>query len=138
MVEADVVRQRLTQLATSLKKIKRYKALSLEEFLKDEVAQDVVEYNLFIAINMMIDIACHAVVDNNIGNPDTFGEAFAILEKEKYLSSDDTRVYRSMVGVRNILSHVYLKVDKEIIYNVLQNGLIDLEKFILFANENFL
>ena len=138
MVEADVVRQRLTQLATSLKKIKRYKALSLEEFLKDEVAQDVVEYNLFIAINMMIDIACHAIVDNNLGNPDTVEEAFAILEKEKYLSSNEARVYRSMVGLRNILSHEYLKVDKEIIYNVLQNGLLDLEKFILFANENFL
>lgn len=48
--------------------------------------QYVVEYNLFIAINMMIDIATHIVIDNNIGSPETFGEVFSILNKEKYLT----------------------------------------------------
>lgn len=62
MVDVEVIKQRLNQLSTSINKIERFKEISLEEFLKDDIIQDVVEYNLFIAINMMIDIATHIVV----------------------------------------------------------------------------
>lgn len=137
MVNIEVIKQRLNQLSTSLNKIERFKDLSLEKFLQDDIIQDVIEYNLFIAINMMIDIATHIVVDNNIGNPETLGDAFNILNKEKYLSDDQTKTYRNMVGLRNVLSHEYLKIDKKIIYDILQNNLIDIKKFIIFINDNF-
>ena len=138
MVDVEVIKQRLNQLSTSLSKIERFKEVSLEEFLKNDIIQDVVEYNLFIAINMMIDIATHIVVDNNMGNPETLGEAFSILNKEKYLNDDEAKIYRNMVGLRNILSHEYLKIDKRIIYSVLKNNLVDIKKFIIFINENFI
>lgn len=137
MVNIEVIKQRLNQLSASLSKIERFKEISLEEFLHDDIKQDVVEYNLFIAINMMIDIATHIVVDNNIGNPETLGEAFSILNKEKYLSDDETKIYRNMVGLRNILSHEYLKIDKKIIYGILKNNLVDIKKFIIFIHDNF-
>lgn len=76
MVDVEVIKQRLNQLSASLNKIERFKEISLEEFLEDDIIQDVVEYNLFIAINMMIDIAIHIVVDNNMGNPETLVEAY--------------------------------------------------------------
>lgn len=138
MVDVEVIKQGLNQLSASLNKIERFKGISLEEFLEDDIIQDVVEYNLFIAINMMIDIATHIVVDNNMGNPETLGEAFSILNKEKYLNDDEAKIYRNMVGLRNILSHEYLKIDKRIIYSVLKNNLVDIKKFIIFINENFI
>ncbi|MBV1820445.1 type VII toxin-antitoxin system HepT family RNase toxin, partial [Anaerosalibacter bizertensis] len=95
-------------------------------------------YNLFIAINMMIDIATHIVVDNNMGSPETLGEAFNILNKEKYLNDEETKVYRNMVGLRNILSHEYINIDKKIIYSILKNNLIDIKKFVIFVNDNFI
>ena len=138
MVDVEVIKQRLNQLSTSINKIERFKEMSLEEFLKDDIIQDVVEYNLFIAINMMIDIATHIVVDNNMGSPETLGEAFNILNKEKYLNDEETKVYRNMVGLRNILSHEYINIDKKIIYNILKNNLIDIKKFVIFVNDNFI
>lgn len=138
MVNIDVIKKRLNQLFISLEKIERFKDISLEEFLNDDMIQDVVEYNLFIAINMMIDIANHIVVDNNMGNPATLGEAFSILTKEKYLTQDESRSYRNMVGLRNILSHEYINIDKNIIYNIIQNNLIDIKQFIIFVNDNFI
>jgi len=122
MVDVEVIKQRLNQLSTSINKIERFKEISLEEFLKDDIIQDVVEYNLFIAINMMIDIATHIVVDNNMGSPETLGEAFNILNKEKYLNDEETKIYRNMVGLRNILSHQYIIIDKNIIYDILKNN----------------
>ncbi|HFL3828466.1 TPA: DUF86 domain-containing protein [Clostridioides difficile] len=138
MVNIEVIKQRLNQLSTSINKIERFKEISLEEFLKDDIIQDVVEYNLFIAINMMIDIATHIVVDNNMGSPETLGEAFNILNKEKYLNDEETKVYRNMVGLRNILSHEYINIDKKIIYSILKNNLVDIKKFIIFVNDNFI
>lgn len=137
MVNLEVVKNRLNQLSTSLNKLERFEKISVEEFLEDDMIQDVVEYNLFIAINMMIDIVTHIVVDNNIGNPETLGGAFDILNKNKYLSDEDTKIYKNMVGLRNILSHEYVKIDKRIIYGVLKNNLIDIKNFILFINEKF-
>lgn len=138
MVDVEVIKQRLNQLSTSINKIERFKEISLEEFLKDDIIQDVVEYNLLIAINMMIDIATHIVVDNNMGSPETLGEAFNILNKEKYLNDKETKVYRNMVGLRNILSHEYINIDKKIIYSILKNNLIDIKKFVIFVNDNFI
>ncbi|CCQ93817.1 conserved hypothetical protein [[Clostridium] ultunense Esp] len=138
MVNIEVIKQRLNQLSTSINKIERFKEISLEEFLKDDIIQDVVEYNLFIAINMMIDIATHIVVDNNMGSPETLGEAFNILNKEKHLNDEETKVYRNMVGLRNILSHEYINIDKKIIYSILKNNLIDIKKFVIFVNDNFI
>ena len=138
MVNIDVIKKRLNQLSTSLNKIERFKDISLEEFLKDDIIQDVVEYNLFIAINMMIDIATHIVVDNNMGNPETLGGAFAILNKQKYLSEDESKIYRNMVGLRNILLHEYVNIDKRMIYDIMTNNLIDIKKYIIFVHDNFI
>ncbi len=137
MVDVEVIKHRLNQLSVSLNKIERFKEILLEEFLEDDIIQDVVEYNLFIAINMMIEIATHIVVDNNMGNPETFGEAFDILNKEKYLDDNEAKIYRNMVGLRNILSHEYLKIDKKMIYDILKNNLVDIKRFIIFIDENF-
>ena len=138
MVKRDVIKERLNQLITSLEKIKRYKNLSLEEFLDDDIAQDVVEYNLFIAINMMIDMAMHIVTDERLGYAKTFSEAFEVLYKKGYIFKEELDTYRSMIGLRNILSHEYIKINKKIVYDVMQNRLDDFKKFILFVNDNFM
>jgi uncharacterized protein YutE (UPF0331/DUF86 family) len=138
MVKIEVLKKRLEQLNLSLNKIKRYQKLSLEEFLEDDIVQDVVEYNLFIAVNMIVDIAVHIVVDNNLGSPITMAEAFEILYKEKYISKDDMITYKNMVAFRNILSHEYVKIDKKMVYDIMINNLSDFERFILFINDNFI
>lgn len=57
MVNMDVIKKRLNQLSNSLNKMERFKNISLDEFLKDDIVQDVVEYNLFrssIAIKQIL------------------------------------------------------------------------------------
>ena len=43
-----------------------------------------------------------------------------------------------MVGLRNILSHEYVKIDKRIIYSILKKNLNDFKRFIIFVNDNFM
>jgi len=137
MVKSDVLRRRLEQLNISLRKLERYKNISFEEFVDDDVIQDVVEYNLFISINMMVDIAMHIVVDEKLGSTDNMREAFEILYKEKYITKEDMTRYKNMIAFRNILSHEYVKIDKKIVFNVLKNNLDDFRSFIVFVTERF-
>ncbi len=135
MVDMEVVKKRLTQLSISLNKIERFQGLSLEEYLKDDIVQDVVEYNLFISINMMIDLATHIVVDNKMGAPNSLAETFVILYKANCITKENLKTYRNMVGLRNLLSHEYIDIDKKIIYDVMKNRLGDIKSFILFINK---
>lgn len=137
MVKSDVLRRRLEQLNISLRKLQRYKSITFEEFLEDDVIQDVVEYNLFISINMMVDIAMHIVVDEKLGSTDNMREAFEILYNEKFISKEDMINYKNMIAFRNILSHEYVKIDKEIVYNIMKNNLVDFKNFIVFVTEKF-
>jgi uncharacterized protein YutE (UPF0331/DUF86 family) len=137
MVKSDVLRRRLEQLNISLRKLERYKNISFEEFVEDDVIQDVVEYNLFISINMMVDIAMHIVVDEKLGSTDNMREAFEILYKEKYIKKEDMINYKNMIAFRNILSHEYVKIDKKIVFSVLKNNLDDFRNFIVIVTESF-
>jgi uncharacterized protein YutE (UPF0331/DUF86 family) len=137
MVKSDVLRRRLEQLNISLRKLERYKDISFEEFAEDDVIQDVVEYNLFISINMMVDIAMHIVVDEKLGSTDNMREAFEILYKEKYIKKEDMINYKNMIAFRNILSHEYVKIDKKIVFSVLKNNLDDFRNFIVIVTESF-
>jgi len=138
MVDKEVIQERLKQLSICIGKITKFRHLSFEKFLDDDLAQDVIEYNLFQSINLMIDIASHIVVDNNLGKPTKLADAFGILYKEKHLNDKQLSVYKNMVGFRNILSHEYINVDKAIVYKIMQENLNDLNEFILLVNDNFI
>lgn len=126
---------RISQMEISIEKIERFSEMSFDEFSKDEVAQDVVEYNLFICINAVADIVLHIVSDDRLGVADTMADAFEILKDKRIISEEDAEIYRKMVGLRNILAHEYLKINKKTIYEVATKNLIDIKKFMLFAEE---
>lgn len=138
MVDVEIIKKRLDKLAISLKKLERFRHLSFEEYEKDDMAQDVVEYNLFISINMIIDMATHIVVDNRLGSTDSLGGAFSILYKEKFITQAKLKNYRNMVGLRNLLAHEYVNIDKKIIFDVMKNKLSDFEDFIVLVHKKFL
>ncbi len=138
MVNINVIKQRLSQLDESIKRIEKYNHLTFDQYIKNDIAQDVTEYNLFIAINMISDMATHIVVDNNLGNPKTLGESFDILWKKNYINKKEAKKYKKMVGLRNILAHEYLDINKRIIYDSIKNKTEDLREFILFISENFI
>jgi uncharacterized protein YutE (UPF0331/DUF86 family) len=122
MVNPSVITKRVEQIEKHLERIRRFASLSHEAFLKDNVAQDVVEYNLFQIVNHLIDIFQHTVVDEEYGFPETAYEAAQILFEKGIISKEDVEVFKQMVGFRNVVGHDYLNVDKEIVYHILAHG----------------
>ena len=137
MVDQQVIGKRLEKMEQSLRKIDRFKHLTWEEFNQDDLVQDVVEYNLLIAINLMVDIAAHVVVDAKMGVPDTLAESFHFLYQNKHISEEQYQLFRRMTAFRNKLTHEYLTIDTKVVYRIMQDHIQDFRQFILLIHDKF-
>ena len=122
MVNPSVIVKRVEQIEKHLERIRPFVPLSHEAFLKDTVAQDVVEYNLFQIVSHLIDIFQHTVVDEEYGFPESAYEAAQILFDKGILSEENVQVFKQMVAFRTVVGHDYINVDKEIVYRILTHG----------------
>ena len=138
MVNPGVIMKRVEEIEKHLERIRPFASLSYESFLRDSVAQDVVEYNLFQIVNHLIDIFQHAVVDEEYGFPETAYEAAQILLEKGVLSQEDIEIFKRMVGFRNVVGHDYIDLDKETVYDILTHGERDIRTFVSRIISKFL
>lgn len=138
MVNPSVITRRIEQIEKHLERICPFASLSQEAFLKDNVAQDIVEYNLFQMVNHLIDIFQHTVVDEEYGYPETAYEAAQILFERGILPKEDLETFKQMVGFRNVVGHDYMNVDKKIVYHILTHGEKDVRALITRIVSKFL
>jgi uncharacterized protein YutE (UPF0331/DUF86 family) len=138
MVDPSVITKRVEQIEKHLARINPFASLSHQTFLNDNVAQDVVEYNLFQIVNHLIDIFQHTVVDEEYGFPETAYEAAQILFDRGILSKADVEIFKQMVGFWNVVGHDYINVDKEIVYHILTHGEKDIRSLLTRIVSRFL
>ena len=138
MVNPGVITRRVEQIERHLERMRLFASLSHDAFLNDNIAQDVVEYNLFQIVNHLIDIFQHTVVDEEYGFPETAYEAAHILFKKGILSEEDVEIFKQMVGFRNVVGHDYINVDKEIVYYILTHGEKDIRALLTRIVSRFL
>ena len=122
MVDRGVILKRVEQIEKHLERIRPFISLSYDAFLNDNVAQDVMEYNLFQIVNHLIDIFQHVVVDEEYGFPETAYEAAQILLTKGVLGQEEVEIFKQMVGFRNVVGHDYIHIDKEVVYQILTHG----------------
>jgi uncharacterized protein YutE (UPF0331/DUF86 family) len=102
----------------------------LHEFLDDADAQDIVVLNFQNAIQGCIDLADHLITDQEWGIPGSAGEAMDKLAEHSVISRDEAETYKSMMRFRNLTVQAYAKIDYQQVYDVMQNGQKDIERYI--------
>lgn len=83
-----------------------------------------------MAIECLIDIGKTLVIEKKLKKPQTYKEVFAILNKNKIISSELTEELKNLVEFRNSLIHDYLFLDLADIYDVSQNKLKVFSEFL--------
>ncbi|WP_271629569.1 type VII toxin-antitoxin system HepT family RNase toxin [Caldicellulosiruptor sp. DIB 104C] len=127
MVKREIVTQKVENIKASLKKIRLFSDFTLEQFLEDGIAQDVVVFNLFLIVQNLIDIGNHVISDNSLGEPSSYSDIPIILKRAKILNENEMQIFRSMIQFRNIIAHEYAKIDLHIVYDIFKNKLADIE-----------
>jgi uncharacterized protein YutE (UPF0331/DUF86 family) len=124
------MQDRLILLEDNVRELIKIKDESnLYEIKESKSRQWSLRYGLLESIQIVIDISCHLAGKYNLGNPQSYSECIELLAKNNYLDSKLSKKLKSMIGLRNILVHEYIKIDVEKIYGLLDN----IEDFSLFA-----
>lgn len=139
VVSLKSIRERLEKIESELSFLKEFRELSKEEFLSDIKNVRTAERCFQIAIDACHDIANHIISAYNMERPDRYLSVFKILGKEGVFPDDFVERLIDMARFRNLLVHVYLKVDSEEVYKNLKY-LSDFEIFskgiLKFIEEN--
>ena len=136
MVDKNVIGSRAQQIEGHLARIAPYASMPLKKFLDDPL--DVVEYNLFQIVNHLMDMVQHIVVDEGYGLPDNAYEAAEMLSKRGIFNEAEVRVFKQMVGFRNVVGHDYISINKRTVYSVLTKGQKDIRALLSRIVEKFL
>jgi uncharacterized protein YutE (UPF0331/DUF86 family) len=128
MVKPDVIKKRISSLEEYIEILRRLQKYSLEEFLANPEHYGSAERFLQLAIETTTDIGNHIISSLKLGEVNWYSDVAVLLEEKKYITPELREKWIRMIGFRNILVHDYLEIDRKIVYQVLQNGLDDLEK----------
>ena len=125
MVDRDLILAKAAAVKKHLRRIEAKRATSLEDFAKDLDRQDIVLFNLQMAIQSCVDIAAHIVGEEGLGIPGSTNELFYSLEDNGYLQPEITEKMARAVGFRNLMVHEYVKIDIEQVYSLAHEHLGD-------------
>ena len=76
---------------------------------------------------MINDIGNHIIADESLGIVDSYRDIPTILSEKGIIELEMQEKWIRMIGFRNTLVHEYIEIDRQIVYQVLQDGLSDIE-----------
>jgi uncharacterized protein YutE (UPF0331/DUF86 family) len=136
VVNPDVIARRLLVLSETLRQLEeRLPAITAQQLATDALLQAAVERWLHVAIESCIDIAYHLIAEQAWTPPDTARGAFESLAAHGYLTPELAQRLGRAAGMRNILVHEYVLVDRQILAASVRSALVDLRAFAVIAGQ---
>jgi uncharacterized protein YutE (UPF0331/DUF86 family) len=110
--------------------LKSFREEKRKDLISDVRALGSVKYYLILAIEACVDIGNHILAKEHLGVPDSYSDCFKMLGDRGIISRDLSEKLINMAKFRNLLVHLYWKVEDEKIYEILHSELEDLDEFI--------
>jgi uncharacterized protein YutE (UPF0331/DUF86 family) len=113
----------------SLRKLRSLSKLSEDEFLSHYEKIDTSKYNFIVAIEAIIDICNRIISKRKLGFPQDYSDVIKLMSQEGVLRGDLVGRLVEMVKFRNMLVHLYWKIENDRLYKYLKENLGDFEAF---------
>ncbi len=94
-----------------------------------EFLLSIYELNLQRAIQACIELANAVIAKEGLGLPNTYRQAFEILNKHQVIEAALMTKMISMVGFRNISVHDYGQIKPEIVHSIVKNHIEDFAQY---------
>ncbi len=128
-LRAAAIMSRHASLLDAIARLRRHKAITVEQYLADEVLPWFIERGLERAAGCVLDIGAHVLAILGQPVPDDYTAVIDGLATAGVLTKEFARSFRAMAGFRNVLVHEYLNIDPEVVVGVLHDRLDDFESF---------
>jgi len=122
--------KKLAQLENNLVELELFKQnYTIDDVRSNTHYQWALRYGFLESMQIIVDIACHLSVSQNLGQPSSYAECIELLSRFKIIPEQLKERLIGMTGLRNLLVHEYLKVDVEKLYGLLDR-LDDIREFL--------
>lgn len=128
-LNADLIRARCAEIEESVSRLERLRNLSRDEFLSNQDTLDLACYRLLVAIEASLALCYHVTAKKLRKVPEEYAECFGMLQEAGLIPADLTRQLQQMARFRNLLVHMYWKIDYGRVYDVIHQNLNDLRAF---------
>lgn len=125
----DKILSRLQRLERAVAKLARIYHMGWDGFRNNTDLHDIADRNLQVAVECCVDIANHLISARGLRFPETYADAFAVLAEAGLLPGDLAERLSKAAGLRNIIVHEYLSIDRRLLFD----SLGDLQDFRRFA-----
>ncbi len=125
----ELIRTRCQEIEESLERLGRIREIKKEAFLADRDTQDIASYRLLTAIEACLNLCYHVSAKRLKRVPEEYAECFEILAGAGVVPRDLSERLQKTARFRNMLVHMYWKIDYGSVYDFLQTGLDDLRRF---------
>ncbi len=126
----DKIVKRLILVQEYYQLLEKKLLLPKEEFLKNPDNYLSAERLLQLISEAMIDIGNHIIAKKQLSKPETYSDIFTILSKKGIITKELGDKLLIFAGLRNILVHDYLGLDRERLYIEAKNNKDDIITFI--------
>lgn len=131
----DRIRQIMGEINAALRKLDAYAGLTEEAFLSNPEKVDGAKYNLIVAIEGAMDI-CHSIAARAGGRaPRDHADCFEVLKELDFLEADFVERLKRMAKFRNLLVHLYWKIDDKKVYTILREDIRDIREYLAVVNK---
>jgi uncharacterized protein YutE (UPF0331/DUF86 family) len=122
------VQSKLDIIPENLEKLEILKAMDYEKFASDFRNIDSTLHRFQTSIQALVDIAGYIIASLGLRTPSTSAEVIDILVESGLLNEEQRDGYISMIQFRNRIVHFYNDIDLKILYQILQEELIDIRE----------
>jgi uncharacterized protein YutE (UPF0331/DUF86 family) len=126
------------EIEKSVTVLKEFSGKQKAAILGDLKALGSIKYYFITAIEACIDICNHITSRERWGVPDSYSECFDLLKENNVLSKEFSKKMVNMAKFRNMLVHLYAKIDDGKVYKFLQSELDSFQKYINRISELYL
>ncbi|MFQ5791803.1 MAG: DUF86 domain-containing protein [Acidobacteriota bacterium] len=135
MVDREIVLRRIELIREYAGILKEVLALPESDFVGDRDVYLKAERCLEVIIQAMLDIGNHIISDRQFRRPHRYDEIFEILGDNGVIDPGLAHKLRGLSGLRNILAHAYLDIDRARMREVVVEGFNQFEEYVAHVIE---
>lgn len=129
-INADRLRELAGYLRDALRQLRDVGAVPVETFVADRRTVHSAKYLLVVATEAALDICNHLAARKGGRSPADYADCIAILDEIGAIDSGLRARLVRMARFRNLLVHLYGRVDDREVHRVIREDLGDLEEYL--------
>ena len=126
----EQILHKISKIENYLQELIVFQKISLKEIKNDSNQKAAMERFLYLICDSIISLLEMLIAYKDYPKVINYSENVDVLLEKKELSSTEAKTLYKIVGLRNILSHDYEKLDFTILKDVVDNKLGDIENLL--------